>query len=166
MKTALRPALSLACLALLGACGHPAAPSGSGTVGSADVVAVSGHVAQPGTKGSVLVFAVAGDAPDVADRETLGVAALDADGDFAFTIPPADGVAFAFLADGSSDGVIDGGDPVALLAGASFASLGGGDVVTLADVALDFTARQATAAGIDVQRSGAPAPEFTPTAVP
>jgi hypothetical protein len=166
VKTLLRPAASLLCLALLGACGHPSAPAGGGTVGSADTVTVSGHVAAPGTKGSLLVFAVAGAQPEVGDRETLGVAAIDADGDFALTIPPAEAVAFAFLADGASDGVIDGGDPIAVLTGPSFASLGGGDVVTLSDVTLDFTGRKASASAIDVQRPGAAGPEFTPTTVP
>jgi hypothetical protein len=149
------------------ACG---APSGSASGGSAaatvnvNEVAVSGHIASPGTKGPLLVFALAGDAGDPADRETLSVAAVDGAGDFAFTMPPVEVVTFAFLADGSNDGVIDGGDPIAVLSGPSFANLGGGETVLLTDVALDFTAHKATAANIDVQRPGGEV--RTPTAVP
>ena len=84
------------------------------------------------------------------------MATVDADGNFAFTMPPVDVASFAFLADGSNDGVIDGGDPIAVLTGPSFANLGGGETVVLADVALDFAAHKATAANIDVQRGGAP----------
>lgn len=164
MKFLSRAALPL--LALFSACGNPSAPAG-GTAGLAipDMVVVSGHVATPGTKGPLLVFAVGGTAPEVADRETLGVAAIDAQGDFSLTIAPADTVAFAFLADGANDGAIDGGDPVALLTGPSFSGLGGGEVVTLSDVALDFAGRKAAAGAIDVQRPGAAA-AFTPTAQP
>ena len=165
--TVARTALPLLGLFLLAACGHPAGPAGgSAALGAPDLVTVSGHVAAPGTKGSLLLFALAGEAPEAADREVLGIATVDAGGDFAFTFPPAGAVSFAFLADGANDGVIDGGDPVALLTSPSFTGLGGGELVTLSDVALDFTARKATAAAIDVQRPGAPAPGFTPTAVP
>jgi hypothetical protein len=162
------PRAALALLALaLAACGTPSAPGGgTAAIVAPDLVVISGHVSAPGTKGPLLVFAVAGNAPEVADRETLGVAAIDAQGDFALTIAPAEAVAFAFLADGANDGAIDGGDPVALLTGPSFTALGGGEVVTLSDVALDFTARKASAAAVDVQRPGAATAEFTPTAVP
>jgi len=150
----------------LAACGRP---SGSGAGGAAAVsdteVAVSGHIAAPGTRGPLLVFALAGDGGEPADRETLSVAAVDADGNFAFTMPPVEAASFAFLADGSNDGVIDGGDPIAVLSGPSFANLGGGETVVLTDVALDFAAHKATAADIDVQRPGA-AETRTPTAVP
>ena len=129
-------------------------------------VAVTGHIATAGTKGPLLVFALAGDGGDPAERETLSVATVDGDGNFAFTMPPVDVASFAFLADGSNDGVIDGGDPVAVLSGPSFANLSGGESVVLSDVALDFTAHKATAANIDVQHAGAPVAERTPTAVP
>jgi hypothetical protein len=92
------------------------------------------------------------------------VATVDADGNFAFTIPPVDVASFAFLADGSNDGVIDGGDPIAVLSGPLFANLGGGETLVVSDVALDFTPHTATAANVDIPRGGAPA--RTPTAVP
>jgi hypothetical protein len=161
--------LSLLLIAGLTACGRPSGSVTGGAAGTVAVndneVAVSGHLASPGTKGPLLVFALAGDVGEPADRETLSVATVDADGNFAFTMPPVDVASFAFLADGSNDGVIDGGDPIAVLSGPSFASLSGGETVVLTDVALDFAAHKATAANIDVQRAGA-AEARTPTAVP
>jgi hypothetical protein len=170
----LRAALSLLLLAALAACGGPSGSIRGGTAGNAsgtaavndNEVAVSGHLSAPGTKGPLLIFALAGDAGEPSERETLTVATVDADGNFSFTMPPVDVVSFAFLADGSNDGVIDGGDPIAVLSGPSFASLGGGELVLLSDVALDFTNHKATAANIDVQRSGTAGPDRTPTAVP
>ncbi|MBX3027112.1 hypothetical protein KF840_19595 [bacterium] len=157
--------LLLACAA----CGPPSGSSGGSAAATAVVnsneVAVSGHIAAPGTKGPLLVFALAGDGGDPAERETLSVATVDGDGNFAFTMPPVDVATFAFLADGSNDGVIDGGDPIAVLSGPSFSDLGGGETVVLTDVALDFTAHKATAANIDVRRSGG-GETRTPTAVP
>jgi hypothetical protein len=133
---------------------------------AADVVVVSGHISAPGTKGPLLVFALAGNAGELAERETLSVAAVDANGDFAFTMPPTEVVSFAFLADGANDGVIDGGDPTAVLTAPALAGLDGGEVVVLGDVALDFAAHKATAASIDVQPAGAPPSTRTPTPVP
>lgn len=153
----------------IAACGPPSGSAGGSAAGTAVVsgneVAVSGHIAAPGTKGPLLVFALAGDSGDPADRETLSVAAVDGDGNFAFTMPPVEVATFAFLADGSNDGVIDGGDPIAVLSGPSFSNLGGGETVVLTDIALDFTAHKATAANIGVQRAGG-GETRTPTAVP
>ena len=162
--------LPLLLIVALAACGGPSGSiKGGGTAAATAVndneVAVSGHISSAGTKGPLLVFALAGEAGEVTERETLAVATVDADGNFAFTIPPVDVAAFAFLADGSNDGVIDGGDPIAVLSGPSFANLGGGETLVVSDVALDFTTHKATAANIDVQHSGA-APARTPTAVP
>jgi hypothetical protein len=162
--------LLLLLIAALAACGGPSGSVKGGTASVAAIndneVGVNGHIASPGTKGPLLVFALAGDGGDPAERETLAVATVDADGNFSFTMPPVDVASFAFLADGSNDGVIDGGDPIAILTGPSFANLSGGETVVLTDVALDFTAHKATAANIDVQRGGAAAPVRTPTAVP
>jgi hypothetical protein len=156
-------------LLFIAACGPPSGSVGGGTAGVATVgaseVAVAGHISTPGTKGPLLVFALAGDAGDPAERETLSVAAVDGDGNFSFTMPPVELATFAFLADGANDGVIDGGDPIAVLSGPSFANLDGGQTVVLTDVALDFTAHKAMAANIDVQRAGG-GETRTPTAVP
>lgn len=165
-----RRTLPLLLIAALAACGGP---SGSVKGGTASVTAindnevgVNGHIASPGTKGPLLVFALAGDAGDPSERETLAVATVDAEDNFSFTMPPVDVASFAFLADGSNDGVIDGGDPIAVMTGPSFANLAGGETVVLTDVALDFTSHKATAANIDVQHAGGSPPARTPTAVP
>jgi hypothetical protein len=152
----------------LAACGGPAGSPQGGAAGTtaADEVTVNGHISAPGTKGPLLVFALAGNAGEPADRDTLSVAAVDPAGDFALAIPPVEAVSFAFLADGANDGVIDGGDPTAVLGGPALANLGGGDVVLLGDVALDFATHKATAGSIDVQRAGAPPSTRTPTPVP
>ena len=170
----LRAAFPLLLLAALAACGGPSGSVRGGVASKAsstaavndNEVAVSGHLSAAGTKGPLLVFALAGEAGEPSERETLTVATVDADGNFSFMMPPVDVASFAFLADGSNDGVIDGGDPIAVLSGPSFANLSGGEVVVLSDVALDFTNHKATAANIDVQRSGTAGPDRTPTAVP
>ena len=160
--------LLLALLLLIAACGGPSGSVSGGAAGVATVnvseVAVTGHISAAGTKGPLLVFALVGDAGEPAERETLAVATVDADGNFSFTMPPVEVASFAFLADGSNDGVIDGGDPIAVLSGPSFANLDGGQTVVLTDVALDFTGHKAMAANIDVQRAGGET--RTPTAVP
>jgi hypothetical protein len=166
-----RPLLAL--LALVAACGGgTSAGSGSGSAGNAavvgpDEVAIAGHVTAPGTKGALLVFAYAGEA-DPATAEPLSVAAVEADGGFAMTIPPVDAsLTLTFLADGTNDGAIDGGDPVATLSAPALANLLGGVVVTLDDVGLDFTSKKARAGNIDVRHAGAAAQApRTPTPVP
>jgi len=156
--------------ALLAACGgsggsHSATTGGAAAVGPEEV-AVSGHVTTLGTKGALLVFAFAGGDADPVAAQPLSLASLDADGAFAFTIPPVDGLTLAFLADGANDGAIDGGDPLALLTSPAFNGLRGGDLVVLDELALNFGARKASAASIDVRRSGEPASTRTPTPVP
>ena len=155
-------------LALAGCGGSTTTLSETGTAASsADEATIVGHVSVPGTKGSVLVFAYAGGPGDLANREPLSVATLEQDGGFMLVIPPADGVILAFLADGSNDGVIDGGDPVVVLSDPKLAQLLSGDAAQLTDVALNFTGRTAVAASIEVRRAGAPAEAtVTPTALP
>jgi len=155
-------------LLLLAACGGSGTTlSETATADAAREVAVSGTVTAPGTKGPLLIFALTGADGDVAARETLSVAAVDADGSFAFTMPPAESFTLAFLADGANDGVIDGGDPVAVLSGPALANLRGGETIVAGEVSLDFRAGKATAATLDVQRTGAAAESTrTPTAVP
>ncbi len=81
-------------------------------------VAVTGHVAERGTRGPILVFAFT----DLARREGPADARArfgrHARGRRQLRPHRARRVAastLAFLADGSNDGVIDGGDPVAVL---------------------------------------------------
>lgn len=131
-----------------------------------DAVEVSGHLASAGTRGSVLVFAFldlpTGQAP--AEREAASLSTVASDGTFLLSVPPTQSLTLVFLADGANDGVIDGGDPVVVLADAKLSALQAGDTVQIADINLDFGGRKATAGSIEVQRPGEP--PRTPTPVP
>lgn len=171
IPTALRAVLP-ALLPLLAACGGGHATGGSGAAAAsspvsvgADEVAVNGHVASAGTKGALLVFAFAGADADPTSAELLTVATIEADGSFSFTLPPVEALTLAFLADGSNDGAIDGGDPVALLTSPALANLQGGELVAIDGLALNFSVRKATAGSLDVRHPGAE-PARTPTPVP
>jgi hypothetical protein len=149
------------------ACGGPGAPTlGGASSASASGVEIGGQVTASGTRGSVLVFAFPGTltVAALAAEVPLAVATVESDGGFGMTIPPTEAVTLAFLADGSNDGVIDGGDPVVALADARLANLPAGSSVHLAAVALDFHAATARAGAIDVHRPGEAA--ATPTAIP
>lgn len=151
---------------LLAACGGGGAGGGTGAAAvAADEVAVHGRITEPGTKGALLVFAFAGAEVDPAAAEPLSLAVVDAEGGFTLVLPPVEALTLAVLADGNHDGAIDGGDPVALLRAPALADLGGGELVTLDEIALDFRTRTATAGAIDVQRPGV-APANTPTPLP
>ena len=155
-------------LLLLAACGGGASSTSAGSGAEAvglDEVAVDGRVSAPGTRGAILVFAFAAAEVDPAAAEPVSLAVVGPDGDFAFTVPPVEALSLAFLADGSNDGAVDEGDPVALLTSPALANLTGGELITIDEVALNFTARKATAGSIDVRRAGAEPPR-TPTPVP
>jgi hypothetical protein len=165
------PALAFLLVALLlgiAGCGDAAAPIGDGGGAAAAEIEILGHVDSPGTRGSILVFAFSG-TPTVAELggiESASVAALASDGRFALSVPPSDALTIAFLADGSNDGVIDGGDPVVILTDPRLSKLQVGDGVRISEIALDFGAGQARGT-VDVQRAGAVHEAVaTPTAVP
>lgn len=164
----MRSCLALLALLSLAACGGSGTNLETGAAASAtNEVAIHGFLSSPGTKGPLLVFALAGAGGDPSEREALSVGTIDPDGRFAFTTPPAEEITLVFLADGSNDGVIDGGDPIAVLSASSFAGLQGGELITLEQVALDFGARKATAGRVDVQHpGGVPSSTRTPTPVP
>jgi hypothetical protein len=156
----------LAFLAALAAgCGGSPPHAQSGIAASTAAVDIAGRVVQRGTRGSVLVFAYTDLAPgdDPAGREPASVATLPPDGAFSASTPPAASLSLVFLADGANDGVIDGGDLIAVLTSPELADLQAGDRVELSDVAIDFKNRRVTAT-IDVARTHEP--ERTPTAVP
>jgi hypothetical protein len=169
----LRPLLVALPILVLSACGggHSGANSGAATVASAplvgaDEVGVVGHITSAGTRGALLVFAFAGADADPASAELLSIATVEAQGGFSFTLPPVEALTLVFLADGSNDGAIDGGDPVAKMTSPALANLQGGELVTLDEVALNFTTHKATAGNLDVRRPGDPEPARTATPVP
>lgn len=156
----------VAVLPLTAGCGGPTPHvTQSGSDASAAAVEVSGRVTQRGTRGSILVFAysdlAAGEEPTT--REAASVGTLTTDGGFDLDVPPSASLSLIFLADGSNDGAVDEGDPIAVLSGPELVDLQGGDRVHLADVRIDFTAHRA-AGTIEVVRSGEP--QRTPTPVP
>jgi hypothetical protein len=160
-------ATSLLLSGLLAGCGghSPSGSAASSAAVSSDEAAIRGQVTGRGTKGALLVFAFAGSGPEVTAGEPLSIATVDPGGQFSLSIPPGPGgVTLAFLADGANDGVIDGGDPVAVLTSPALADLAGGDVVQISDVNLDFTAGKASAGSIDARRSEAGA-ALTPTEI-
>ncbi len=175
LPTALRAVLPVL-LTLVTACGggHSGGGAGGAAAGPGatvaepafipEEVAVTGHVTAAGTKGPLLLFAYVGAEANPGNAELLSVATIEADGSFAFTVPPIEALTLVFLADGANDGAIDGGDPVAVLTSPALANLQGGAQVTIDEVALNFTTHKATAGGLDVRRSGEAL--RTPTPVP
>jgi len=155
----------VACLALVAGCGGSPPRTQSGIAASAAGVEVSGRVVQRGTRSSILVFAYTDLAPneEPVGHEPASVATLPPDGTFDLTVPPAAALTLVFLADGANDGVIDGGDPIAVLTGPDLADLQAGDRVELNDAKIDFASRR-VAGTIDVSRVTEPA--RTPTAQP
>jgi len=141
------------------------ASSGSTATTSASVD-LSGRAVERGTRGPILVFAfsdlAATDDPSV--REPIAVGTMAADGNFELAAPPSAALTLVFLADGSNDGAIDEGDPIAILASPELSDLEAGDRVQVADLRIDFKARRAAATvevarvGGDVARTPTPAP--------
>jgi hypothetical protein len=154
-----------ALVALLAACGGSPPPSETGFAASTDSVAVSGRVAEAGTRGSILVFAYADLAAsdDPAEHEPASVGTLAADGGFDLTVPPCASLTVVFLVDRSHDGVVDRGDSTAAYSSPDLTDLQPGDRVNLADVAIDFAGHRVTAT-VEVSRATEPA--HTPTPIP
>jgi hypothetical protein len=156
-------------LVIAAGCGGGSRSAGSGvaaTGSAASNVEVAGQVAERGTRGSVLVFAytdlAAGEAP--AGREPASIGTLAADGSFDLSVPGGGSLTLVFLADGSNDGVVDDGDPIATLNSQELANLQAGDRVQVGDAKVDFTSHRVTAT-VDVTRPAGQAAR-TPTAVP
>ena len=103
-------------LAIAGACGGPA-PRGAHPLDSATDVEVTGRVTERGARGSILVFAYAdlGPTESPAGREPTSVGTLAQDGSFVIEASPGAPLSVVFLADNLNDGVIDEGDPIAML---------------------------------------------------
>lgn len=157
---------ALGFVALLAACGGNPSPSESTFSSTAEGVTVIGRVSDPGTKGSVLVFAYADLQPneDPTAREPAAVGTV-ADGGFDLSVQPCPSMSLVFLVDRSHDGAIDAGDPTVVFSSPELVDLQPGDQVTLSDVAVDFHGHRATAA-VEVARANAPAPAQTATPIP
>jgi hypothetical protein len=159
--------LLLPTLLVLAACGGAPPRSETGVAASAGSVVVTGRVADPGTKNSVLVFVYTDLAPNetVLVREPASVGTVGADGSFDLSVPPSGSLTMVFLADGRHDGAIDAGDAIATLNPPELADLQAGDHVQVSDAVLDFRAHTVNA-NVDVARAGAGEPARTPTPSP
>ena len=153
-------------MVLAAGCGGGSRSTGTGVAASAATVEVAGRVVERGTRGSVLVFAYIDLAPGEypAAREPASIGTVAADGAFDVGVPVGGSLTLVFLADGSNDGVVDGGDPIAVLGGPELADLQVGDRVQIGDAKIDFTSHR-VAATIEVARAGGE-PARTPTTVP
>lgn len=156
---------ALGLVALIAACGGGPPQSETGAAASTGGVAVSGRVAEAGTRGSILVFAYT-DLPaneDPAAHEPASLGTLAADGAFDLTVPPSASLTVVFLVDRSHDGVVDPGDPIAAYSSPELTDLQPGDRVNLADVSIDFHGHRVSAT---VEVSRASQPGHTPTPIP
>ena len=153
-------------LLVIGCCGAGSGGAHSGSSATSAVIAVSGRTAERGTRGSILVFAYGdlGPSDDPSVREALAVGSMAADGSFDLAVPPGGALTLVFLADGSNDGAIDEGDPIAVLSSPELSELEAGDRVQIADLRIDFKAHRASAnvevarVGGDIVRTPTPAP--------
>jgi hypothetical protein len=158
-------AVLLTLCGLMVSCGGSPPSLESGLEDGAAGVAVSGLVAQKGTRGSILVFAYSDLEPneDPVGHEPASLDTLAPDGAFDLSVGPSQTLTLVFLADVSNDGVVDEGDPIAVLNAAELADLQTGDRVHVADASLDFHAHRVTAT-VDVARSAEP--PSSPSTVP
>ena len=159
------PAVAFLSLGLLASCGGSTSRSESGLAASAAGVAVSGLVTEKGTRGSILLYAYTDLGPndDPVGHEPASVSTLAPDGGFDLSVAPSQSLTLVFLADASNDGVIDQGDPIAVLSAPELTDLQAGDRVHIGDASLDFHNHRVTAT-VEVARIGEPA--VTPTALP
>lgn len=163
-------ALSLA-LGSIPGCGDETGISSSGSSGS-DTLASLESQTGPGVEitgnvingESLLVFAFLRSGDNASD-EPVSVGIIDDEGQFTLSGLPAGRIGITFLADGTNDGVIDPGDPIASLADPDqqLQDLHEGDHVHLADVQLDLVHKRAVADVIEVNGASDSAPESTPT---
>ena len=169
-RTLLIPLCSAACaLASLFGCGDSASShletSNSAVVAGPIGVEISGNLAGAGG-GSILVFAFAGlpKGQDPSQAEPLSVGSVGPDGEFLISNPAGEMLTVVFLSDAANDGVIDPGDPVAVLMDPNhqLTDLRDGDRINLSDVQLAFATRRAIAASIEVARAPAVPPTPTP----
>lgn len=145
-------------------CGGGSHSAGAGFTASTARVEVAGHVSQRGTRGSILVFAYTdlGPADEPASHEPASIGTLAPDGAFDVEVPAAAAVTLVFLADGSNDGVVDQGDPIAVLRSPELVDLQAGDRVEVSDAKIDFISHRVDAI-VDVARAaGNPRPTPDP----
>ncbi len=166
--------ISLLCgITLVAACGDGGSKARVATGASVAIaprsgVEVTGNVTSAARDGSVLVFAVLATTDEAGGRhtESLSVDEIGADGRFELTGLPAGGIVLIFLADKANDGVIDPGDPVAVLTDPRLGNLAEGDRAVVGDVQLDIVGGQMQVGSIEVTHAEGGEPAPTPTPAP
>jgi hypothetical protein len=174
MPQFLRSGASLLALAALLGCGE-----GASTVSETNLPAfaprgieVTGSLAPEGIRSTLLVFALVDTGPGTdttAQEQPPSVGVVNEQGEFVLSGVAPGTISVIFLDDRASDGVIDDGDPIAVLTHEGLRSLQDGNRVNLVNVRLDFRSQQAIAERVDVIASdpsaptAAPAPTATPT---
>jgi hypothetical protein len=160
------PLLALA--ALLG-CGE-----GASTLNESNLAAlaprgieIAGTLSQEGGRPALLVFALVEAGAEAADQDQPpSVGVVNEQGEFVLSGVAPGTVSVVFLDDGASDGVIDDGDPIAVLSHEGLRNLQDGTRVNLSNVRLDFGAQQATAERVDVSPADPSAPTRGPAPTP
>ena len=165
MRALLLPAILSVLLACAASCGGGVPRTESGSASTAAGVAITGHVAQRGTRGSILLFAYTdlGPGDDPVGHEPASIGTLTPDGGFDLSVPPAPTLTLVFLADASNDGVVDQGDPISVLSAPELVDLQTGDRVQVNDASIDFHGHRVTAA-VEITRAAGPG--HTPTPLP
>jgi hypothetical protein len=165
------PVLALA--ALLG-CGE-----GASTISETNLpslaprgVEITGNLTPEGIRSTLLVFALVDTGPGTdttAQEQPPSVGVVSEQGEFVLSGVAPGTVSVIFLDDRASDGVIDDGDPIAVLTHEALRSLQDGSRASLVNVRLNFRSQKATAERVDVAAAdpsaptAAPAPTATPT---
>jgi hypothetical protein len=174
MPQFLRSGASLLALAALLGCGE-----GASTVSETNLpalaprgVEITGSVAPEWIRPTLLVFALVDTGPGTdtsAQEQPPSVAVVNEQGEFVLSGVAPGTISVIILDDRASDGVIDDGDPIAVLTHEGLRSLQEGTRANLVNVHLDFRSQQATAERVDVTAAdpgappAAPAPTATPT---
>jgi hypothetical protein len=174
MLHSLRAGASLLALAALLGCGEGASTISETNLPSSapSGIEITGTVAAEAVRPTLLVFALVDTGPGTdttAEEQPPSVGVVNEQGEFVLTGVAPGTISVIFLDDRASDGVIDDGDPIAVLTHEALRSLQDGTRVTLVNVHLDFRSQKATAERVDAAAAdpsaptAAPAPTATPT---
>jgi hypothetical protein len=138
------------------------------SLGSSSGIELTGTVAQGESRPSLLVYALVQSAEpgDATGPRSPVVGIVNLQGEFILSRVPPGNVSIVFLDDTASDGVIDEGDPTAMLADEALHGLRHGDRVNLVNVRLDFAAQHARAEHIEVSPADPSAAVTEPAPTP
>jgi hypothetical protein len=172
MLQPIRYGVPLLALAALVACGEGASTlneSNLSSLAAPSGVEISGTVSTEGSRPALLAFALveppAGTDPQQ-PQQPPSVGVVGDQGEFVLSGVAPGTASVIFLDDAASDGVIDEGDPTAVLTNDALRNLQDGDRVNLLGVHLDFNTQQATVDQVEVSQAGPGAPPTGPAPTP